>query len=104
MIRKFIENHLVNSAKNTMLDVIENTNDIEFLRTEFTKTLKEKWELEQERDKYKSIVEELRTDGELFIHNLEYEEDDYIEGQVETYRVVLNKIKELEEGVDNDIK
>lgn len=56
MNKELIANLLVNSSKKTMLDVIENTDDIEFLKTEFTKTLNEKWDLQQERDKYKSII------------------------------------------------
>lgn len=100
MIRKFIEKHLVNSAKKTMLDVIKTTNDIEFLRTEFTKTLKEKWELEQERDKYKSIVEkaikyieETPIGRILPVHY--WEEKDYT-------KPLLKILKELEEGNSNE--
>ena len=60
MNKELIANLLVQSSKKAMLDFIEVTDDIEFLRTEFTKTLKEKWDLQQERDKYKSIVDELK--------------------------------------------
>lgn len=123
MIRKFIENHLVNSAKNTMLDVIENTGDIEFLKTEFTKTLNEKWDLEKERDTYKSIVEELKERikiGKGKYSNKKYDlifdmeevpkneiNDFIIYLAIEALEAIINqvecnKIKELEEGKDND--
>ena len=43
-MERFVSEIIVNQAKNTMINSIRNTDDIEWLKQEFEKTLREKWE------------------------------------------------------------
>lgn len=57
------------------------------------------YKVEQERDKYKSIVDELKEEIKLAIGDLQYNE--LVNGKV-LLNNVLNVLKELEEGNSNE--
>lgn len=56
--------------------------------------------LKQERDKYKSIVEELKKDIEIY--NITYLRETYEHSLADYIEYQLDKIKELEEGNSNE--
>lgn len=64
-------------------------------------------QLEQERDKYKSIVEEIKTEltkGITFCENDSQGHYDICNKAINREKKILDKIKELEEGNSNERK
>lgn len=80
-MKDIISNLVVSQAKTTMLESIKNTDDINFLKKEFTKTLNEKWQFESNWNELKKWLKEQ-------INNLYFNEVDVLE--------VLDKMQELE--------
>lgn len=58
-LQSIIEKQIIYNARQAMLDSIKNTNDIMFLKTEFAKTLHEKWQLQSRVDKAIEILESI---------------------------------------------
>lgn len=50
MTKDFIANLLVNQSKKTMIESIDNTDDIDFLKKELKKQLRENWDRQQDKD------------------------------------------------------
>ena len=67
----FVSEIIVNQAKNTMINSIRNTDDIEWLKQEFEKTLREKWEKDKQLNDIKRILKECKM---LYPHEFDWEE------------------------------
>lgn len=67
MKKDFIANLLVNQSKKTMIDSIDNTDDIDFLKKELKKQLRENWDRQEEKD---NLIKDL----ELLIEYVEGED------------------------------
>lgn len=49
MTKDFIANLLINKSKQTMIDSIDNTDDIDFLKKELKKQLRENWNRQEDK-------------------------------------------------------
>jgi len=86
MRENIIENLIVNQAKQIMLDSITGIGDIDFLKKEFTKTLREKWKLESNWKELKKWLEDYKNISTIQGCKVFYQEK------------ILNKMQELEGG------
>jgi seryl-tRNA synthetase len=73
-----------------------NEEDVQNLINCYEKDIKYIKQLEQERDKYKSIVEELKK----YLKEESKKDDTYFIPYLASIHKTLDKIKELEEGVN----
>ena len=82
-----------------------NEEDVQNLINCYEKDIKYIKQLEQERDKYKSIVEEIKTEltkGITFCENDSQGHYDICNIAINREKKILEKIKELEEGNSNE--
>lgn len=58
MTKNFIANLLVNQNKKAMIDSIDNTDDIDFLKKELKKQLRENWDRQEDKDNLINYLED----------------------------------------------